>query len=179
MSVTFGIVNHMHTIVLSEIKYAMFFVCVSFTVYYASGTSIAKFPSSGHVITEQLKNQAHEVIKGETRLAKDVAVLGLYQTESGKGAGESVPLKHGGRIAVYGDSNCLDNSHLQKGKSRVPSPCNTWGEKMCYIRGFQHSVAHSFISTTSFTTMLTLLRYAPILRTSLFAIILYLGFYSR
>ena len=32
-------------------------VCVLISVYYASGTSIAKFPSSGTLITKTLKDQ--------------------------------------------------------------------------------------------------------------------------
>ena len=48
------------------------------------------------------------MIKGEREVAKDVPILGLYQTT----------VRHGsGRVALYGDSNCLDNSHMQKGKT--------------------------------------------------------------
>jgi membrane-bound transcription factor site-1 protease len=84
-------------------------------VYYASGTSIAKFPAEGLVITDTLKDQGHEVIKGESLAALEVAILGLHQTkpapdETGEWTGPST----GGRIALYGDSNCLDSSHLQK-----------------------------------------------------------------
>ena len=54
----------------------------------------------------------NEVIKGEREVAKDVPILGLYQTT----------VKHGsGRVALYGDSNCLDNSHMQKGKTYLAS----------------------------------------------------------
>lgn len=48
----------------------------------------------------------YEVIKGETSTAENVPILGLYQTKARDSAG---------RIVLYGDSNCLDNSHLQKG----------------------------------------------------------------
>jgi len=74
-------------------------------MYYASGTSIAKFPEDGILITETLKDQGYEVIKGESLTTEQVAVLGLYETKV---------QKNSGRIALYGDSNCLDNSHLQK-----------------------------------------------------------------
>ena len=47
----------------------------------------------------------YEVIKGETMEAGKVPIMGLYETKQ----------KGGGRIALYGDSNCLDNSHMQKG----------------------------------------------------------------
>ena len=49
----------------------------------------------------------NEVIKSESHTTQDVPILGLYQT--------SVK-PESGRVALYGDSNCLDNSHMQKGK---------------------------------------------------------------
>ena len=48
----------------------------------------------------------NEVIKGEVTTAESVPILGLYQTKVKPGSG---------RVALYGDSNCLDNSHMQKG----------------------------------------------------------------
>ena len=82
------------------------------SVYYASGTSISKFPTEGVIIREDLKNQGHEVITGNTVAAAQVPVLGLHQVRNVMEAGVEV---NGGRVALYGDSNCLDNSHLQKG----------------------------------------------------------------
>jgi membrane-bound transcription factor site-1 protease len=72
-------------------------------VYYASGTSIAKFPRDGLIITKDLHDQGHEVLNGAIKDVKDVPIMGLYQT-----------LGAGGRIALYGDSNCLDSSHMQR-----------------------------------------------------------------
>lgn len=46
-----------------------------------------------------------EVLKQETAVIENVPILGLYQ----------VPSEGGGRIVLYGDSNCLDDSHRQKG----------------------------------------------------------------
>lgn len=46
-----------------------------------------------------------EVLKQETTVVEGVPILGLYQT----------PSDGGGRIALYGDSNCIDDSHRQKG----------------------------------------------------------------
>lgn len=74
-------------------------------MYYASGTSLAKFPEDGVVLSHNLKDQGHEVLKGESKTMEGVPILGLYQTTS---APES------GRVALFGDSNCLDNSHMQK-----------------------------------------------------------------
>ena len=59
------------------------------------------------MLTETLKDQGLEVVKGESLSVPDVPILGLHQTKTGK--------KKGGRMVLYGDSNCLDNSHLQKG----------------------------------------------------------------
>ncbi|XP_070575086.1 membrane-bound transcription factor site-1 protease-like [Ptychodera flava] len=72
-------------------------------MYYASGGSIAKFPASGVLVRQTLKDQGHEVLKGETVTEEDVPILGLHQVSA-----------TGGRIVLYGDSNCLDSSHLQK-----------------------------------------------------------------
>ncbi|XP_050396545.1 membrane-bound transcription factor site-1 protease [Patella vulgata] len=74
-------------------------------MYYASGTSIARFPDAGVLVTHTLKNQGYEVLKAETQMAENVPILGLYQTHS---------KLTGGRVVLYGDSNCLDTSHLQK-----------------------------------------------------------------
>ncbi|XP_064598708.1 membrane-bound transcription factor site-1 protease-like isoform X2 [Liolophura sinensis] len=82
------------------------FVLGDHDMYYASGTSISKFPEEGIVIAQTLKDQGNEVLKGETLSVENVPTLGLYQTRT---------KPTGGRVALYGDSNCLDNSHLQKG----------------------------------------------------------------
>lgn len=50
-----------------------------------------------------------EVLKQETAVVENVPILGLYQ----------IPAEGGGRIVLYGDSNCLDDSHRQKGKERT------------------------------------------------------------
>lgn len=44
-----------------------------------------------------------EVLGQETETTETVPILGLLQSRAA------------GRVVVYGDSNCLDNSHLQKG----------------------------------------------------------------
>ena len=74
---------------------------------YSSGTSLASFPSDGLVIKQKLNHQGNEVVTGETKTEEDVPILGLYQ----------VPGLSSGRIVLYGDSNCLDNAHMEKGNS--------------------------------------------------------------
>jgi len=85
-----------------------------YAVYYASGTSISKFPADGVIIREDLKNQGYEVMTGSSIAATQVPILGLHQVQNVLESGVEV---NGGRVALYGDSNCLDNSHLQKGRA--------------------------------------------------------------
>ncbi|XP_033075047.1 membrane-bound transcription factor site-1 protease isoform X2 [Trachypithecus francoisi] len=80
------------------------FTLANHDMYYASGCSIAKFPEDGVVITQTFKDQGLEVLKQETAVVENVPILGLYQ----------LPAEGGGRIVLYGDSNCLDDSHRQK-----------------------------------------------------------------
>ncbi|XP_037086753.1 LOW QUALITY PROTEIN: membrane-bound transcription factor site-1 protease-like [Pollicipes pollicipes] len=75
------------------------------TQSYASGTTLARFPKEGTVIRHSLRDQAAEIVDGLKKKVPDAAVLGLYQT---RGAAA------GGRIGLYGDSSCLDSSHMQK-----------------------------------------------------------------
>lgn len=100
-------------------------------MYYASGTNIAKFPADGRVVAVDLKDQGKEVLDGAGVDVKNAAVLGLLDRTrsaarenevagednggeaetSDRGASEN---HHVGRVALYGDSNCLDSSHMQK-----------------------------------------------------------------
>ena len=93
------------------------------TVSYLSGAGIAQWPKDGQLIARELTNQGRlsilyrsthlvilfitgsEVISGSSVTIEDVPVLGFYQT----------PQESGGRIVLYGDSNCLDSAHLHRG----------------------------------------------------------------
>ena len=68
---------------------------------------------SSHLLLISLQDQGQEILGGRgsdggsgggtgSKLPK-IPVLGLYQTQS---------TAKGGRVVVYGDSNCVDNSHL-------------------------------------------------------------------
>lgn len=73
---------------------------------YSSGTSIGKFPSDGIVVSAPtLFDEGSEVLYGDTKKENDVPVLGFYQRKD----------PHSGRIVVYGDSNCFDSAHMEKG----------------------------------------------------------------
>lgn len=58
------------------------------------------------MISRQLKDQGEEVLGHEPEAAETVPILGLLQGHV---------TEKSGRVVVYGDSNCLDNSHLHKG----------------------------------------------------------------
>ncbi|XP_013785055.1 membrane-bound transcription factor site-1 protease-like [Limulus polyphemus] len=90
---------------LSDKVYEGDFTLGDHEMYYASGTSISRFPTEGRIITRTLNNQGFEVISGQTQQVEEIPILGLYQTGSDKLAG---------RVVVYGDSNCLDSAHIQK-----------------------------------------------------------------
>jgi membrane-bound transcription factor site-1 protease len=72
-------------------------------IHFASGTAIARFPQDGFLLARDLNDQGSEVVNGGTTELQDVPILGLYQTPN-----------DGGKIAVYGDSNCLDSAHMQR-----------------------------------------------------------------
>ncbi|KAI7732669.1 hypothetical protein M8C21_024518 [Ambrosia artemisiifolia] len=72
-------------------------------IKYASGTNIVKFPSGGYVhrfsfYDSSESGATHSYLAGVKDNA-DSAILGLVEVG-------------GSRIAVYGDSNCLDSSHM-------------------------------------------------------------------
>ncbi|XP_026479384.1 LOW QUALITY PROTEIN: membrane-bound transcription factor site-1 protease-like [Ctenocephalides felis] len=105
-------------VTLGDTVYHGYFKLGDHNMYYASGTSIINFPlDSGVVVTSSLIDQgqvllSEKFIKDET---KDVAViLGLMQTQvlnrtDSKTNSDIIP----GRLVVYGDSSCLDTSHIE------------------------------------------------------------------
>ncbi|CAI6348863.1 unnamed protein product [Macrosiphum euphorbiae] len=69
-------------------------------VHYSSGTHITSFPNEGIVVAKTLKNQGEEILGSDKSGREvDVPILGLY--------------KSSGYIVLYGDSNCLDNNHIE------------------------------------------------------------------
>ncbi|MED6167836.1 Membrane-bound transcription factor site-1 protease [Stylosanthes scabra] len=70
---------------------------------YASGTNIVRFPRGGHVhsfpFLDSSESGATQNVLLNSDTKPDSPILGF--TEMGKG-----------RVAVYGDSNCLDSSHM-------------------------------------------------------------------
>uniref|UniRef100_A0A5B7B387 Putative membrane-bound transcription factor site-1 protease n=1 Tax=Davidia involucrata TaxID=16924 RepID=A0A5B7B387_DAVIN len=72
-------------------------------IRYASGTNIVKFPRGGYVhsfpLLDTSESGATQNILSSGMTKADSPILGLLEVG-------------GGRIAVYGDSNCLDSSHM-------------------------------------------------------------------
>lgn len=70
---------------------------------YASGTNIVKFPKGGYVhsfpFSDDSESGATQNILVSSSTKADTPILGLLEVSSG-------------RVAVYGDSNCLDSSHM-------------------------------------------------------------------
>eukprot|EP00257_Ricinus_communis_P014111 XP_015571710.1 subtilisin-like protease SBT6.1 isoform X1 [Ricinus communis] len=71
---------------------------------YASGTDIVRFPSGGYVhcfpfLDSSESGATQNVLLTSGMLKADSPILGLVEVGQG-------------RIAVYGDSNCLDSSHM-------------------------------------------------------------------
>lgn len=81
---------------------------------FTSGTSITEFPKSAenYLVYAKLKDQGYEFImdamKQKVTEPKEdtVPVLALYQ---------NMYKADSGRIALYGDSSCLDSSHNSNG----------------------------------------------------------------
>eukprot|EP00249_Psilotum_nudum_P017734 c26465_g1_i3 orf=1577-4720(+) len=71
--------------------------------FYASGTAIAKFPAGGFVhrsiFQDNTRMNSGPILQASIRAEVEAAVLGAVDMGNG-------------RIAVYGDSNCLDSSHM-------------------------------------------------------------------
>lgn len=100
--------------------------------------SSLRFPKDGVIIYVELHDQGQELLlESESRSTMAVPILGLFQTTDHNGIKEVFNDSHNskialgkenieknnmkdqanivpGRIVVYGDSNCIDDSHLQK-----------------------------------------------------------------
>lgn len=107
-------------------------------VTFASGTTITRFPKDGVILYTELHDQGQELLlESESRSTMSVPILGLFQTSDYKNikkvhnedrSNNAISDKENvekddakdqisvvpGRIVVYGDSNCIDDSHLQK-----------------------------------------------------------------
>lgn len=67
---------------------------------YWSGSFLTAFPVGGYLGFIDAVDQIASILNGSVHVKHDVPVLGLYQ----------IPSRNGGRIAVFGDSACVDAS---------------------------------------------------------------------
>ncbi|EEY53244.1 membrane-bound transcription factor site-1 protease, putative [Phytophthora infestans T30-4] len=67
---------------------------------YWSGSYLTNFPVGGYLGYIDAVDQSAKTLNGSEKTLVDVPVLGLYE----------VPSVYGGRIAVFGDSSCLDSN---------------------------------------------------------------------
>ncbi|KAL6417067.1 hypothetical protein ACFW04_013021 [Cataglyphis niger] len=104
-------------------------------VTFASGTTLTRFPKDGIILYAELHDQGQEFLEKESGTFTLVPILGLLQITSKKDVeaahneinNEALTDENNkknyikkqtstmpGRLVVYGDSNCIDDSHLQK-----------------------------------------------------------------
>lgn len=93
-----------HGVSFSDNVYEGFFRIGHHEMYYASGTSLSRFPTKDSLVHfQKLKDQAQDILNnGSKTIFASVPILGLYYPSNGS------------KLAVYGDSNCLDSAHLKK-----------------------------------------------------------------
>lgn len=121
-----------------EVRSGQFTLGQHTPVIFASGTTITRFPKDGIILYAELHDQGQEFLEKESGTSTLVPILGLLQITSEKVASSydtevvyktyNEPANKNdkksyvekqtnimpGRLVVYGDSNCIDDSHLQK-----------------------------------------------------------------
>ncbi|KAL0128343.1 hypothetical protein PUN28_003553 [Cardiocondyla obscurior] len=119
-----------------EVRNGQFTLGQHAPVTFASGSTITRFPKDGIILYAELYDQGQELLEKESGTPKLVPILGLLQVINEKDvemahddkinnkidqanqSDEKNPIKEqtstSGRLVVYGDSNCIDDSHLQK-----------------------------------------------------------------
>lgn len=90
--------------------------------YFASGTGIATFPSGGILVPFELTAQSNEILYKRKETHK-VPIIGLYEVKNflenvTSGSSDKNSVGNSGRIAVFGDSSCLDTANKY-----VDAPC--------------------------------------------------------
>jgi membrane-bound transcription factor site-1 protease len=82
-------------------------------IRFLSGNSLKRFPAKGLVKSVKMSNQGNEML-GRGSKSENVIVFGLIDTNDiVSTTGEKKSNGKGGRIAVYGDSNCIDSNNAQ------------------------------------------------------------------
>ncbi|XP_011631233.1 LOW QUALITY PROTEIN: membrane-bound transcription factor site-1 protease [Pogonomyrmex barbatus] len=116
-----------------EVRNGQFILGQHAPVTFASGTTLIRFPKDGVLLYVELYDQGRELLEKDTGISTLVPILGLLQitnkknvkmaynkkldNEAGENEGKNIVNEEtsmSGRLVVYGDSNCIDDSHLQK-----------------------------------------------------------------
>uniref|UniRef100_H2YTR4 Membrane-bound transcription factor site-1 protease n=1 Tax=Ciona savignyi TaxID=51511 RepID=H2YTR4_CIOSA len=89
-------------VAFSDMVYEGQYSISSHEVHFASGTSLLQFPENSMILRKSLKDQGREILSGSSPVPTEgIPILGMYK----------IPTENGGRLAVYGDSNCIDSAH--------------------------------------------------------------------
>jgi hypothetical protein len=81
---------------------------------FASGAAVAKFPAGGVLVSYDLNDQSEDIVNSNPGNSVDVAVLGFYSVPTVPSLSEGPDTTtmttdpKSGRLAVFGDSSCLD-----------------------------------------------------------------------
>ena len=89
------------------------------TALFRSGNGLVRFPIEGKVYRARLEDESSSFLgRGKNHMV-EVPILGIYQTINDNKNTATFDKENGGslhesgRIAVYGDSNCIDSSHMK------------------------------------------------------------------
>ncbi|KAG5320863.1 MBTP1 protease, partial [Acromyrmex heyeri] len=117
-----------------EVRNGQFTLGQHAPVIFASGTTLTRFPKDGIVLYADLYDQGQELLEKKSGISTLVPILGLLQVTNENDVEVAFNVKFhneiqadqngeknvkdqtsmSGRLVVYGDSNCIDDSHLQK-----------------------------------------------------------------
>jgi hypothetical protein len=82
---------------------------------FASGAGIARFPARSKLVSYELIDQSEEIVNARNGQRVDVAVLGVYSVPTPQEPAfppeelaDSFSEPVSGRLAIFGDSSCLD-----------------------------------------------------------------------
>ena len=114
------------------------------SAYYASGTSIVKYPKSSqnYLVYRDLIDQSEDFLasaSNKTQLPsaiENIPILGLAQTKSDD--------ESAGRVVVYGDSNCIDSAHLEKDCFWLLSAMLEYAHHNVLYAGFRETNSETF-----------------------------------
>lgn len=117
-----------------------------------------RFPKDGIVLYAELHDQGQELLEKEKKASALVPILGLLQSTNSEETDESYKNQIDnqtpqtersnvkeqtrstpGRLVVYGDSNCIDDSHLQK-RTYGTSICVCVCVKIFHIRYYVYDI---------------------------------------